>query len=81
MSKSLNSKGCVSYGGTISSKPAYVCEKVLAGYLSMSVQWLRKKRDQGSGPPYCRLGRSIRYKVSDVHDYLKSCNIDQKLGS
>jgi predicted DNA-binding transcriptional regulator AlpA len=46
-------------------------EKVAAKYLGMSRTWLRKCRCSGiGGPPFHRLGRSIRYSVADLDAWL-----------
>ncbi len=42
-------------------------------YLSMSKSWLRKCRCFGhGGPNYLKISRSIRYRVSDLDEYLES---------
>ena len=39
-----------------------------------SVRWLRQQRcgsGTGNGPPFVRIGRNIRYRVSDVKDWVE----------
>ena len=37
-------------------------------YLKVSLSWLAKARMRGDGPPYIRIGRSVRYtKATLVH--------------
>ena len=44
--------------------------------LGRAVQTLRNDRHLRQGPPYFRLGRSIRYSVGDLMDYLDKHRID-----
>ena len=49
-----------------------VTEQETANIIGMSVQFLRQSRMDGAranrtnGPPYFKIGRSVRYKVSDL---------------
>ncbi|SHN73529.1 helix-turn-helix transcriptional regulator [Bradyrhizobium erythrophlei] len=45
---------------------ALVTEKDAARFLSMSFRTLQAWRSEGKGPPYLKLGRSIRYRMSDL---------------
>jgi hypothetical protein len=53
-----------------------VNEYVAAEILGQSVQTLRNHRCSRKGPAYLKLGRSVRYKVSDLLDYLERHRID-----
>lgn len=37
-------------------------ERDAARILGVSVHWLRRKRWEGGGPPYIKLGRAVRYE-------------------
>jgi predicted DNA-binding transcriptional regulator AlpA len=50
--------------------PVLVSERDAAQYISMSIDFLRHARMQGSGPSYIRLGRSIRYRVESLDRWL-----------
>jgi predicted DNA-binding transcriptional regulator AlpA len=39
-------------------------------YIEMSRPWLRQKRCDGGGPPYLKIGRAIRYDISDLDRWL-----------
>ena len=39
--------------------------------LGVSDSWLAKARLRGDGPRYVKVGRSVRYPKSYVHDYLR----------
>ena len=43
-----------------------------ANLLRLSTSWLAKARMRGDGPPYVKLGRSVRYRESDLIQWLKS---------
>jgi len=45
--------------------PAQVCEL----WPGMTVRKLQRFRDQGTGPAYIKVGRTITYRESDLRDY------------
>lgn len=45
--------------------------KALSQYLGISEDTLSKYRTKGTGPKYLKLGRVIRYKLSDVHEWIE----------
>jgi predicted DNA-binding transcriptional regulator AlpA len=46
--------------------------KETAARLKVSSSWLAKARMRGDGPPYIRVGRSIRYPESALSQWMKS---------
>jgi predicted DNA-binding transcriptional regulator AlpA len=46
--------------------------KEAARRLKVSTSWLAKARMRGDGPPYIRIGRSIRYTEAALLQWLKS---------
>ncbi len=50
-----------------------------AQYLGVSVSFLRQARCYGNrpgrtpGPPYVKIGRSVRYLLEDLDRYVESC--------
>ena len=40
--------------------------------LKVSLSWLAKARMRGDGPPYNKLGRSVRYAESALLQWMKS---------
>ena len=46
--------------------------KEAAKLLKVSTSWLAKARMSGEGPPYIRVGRSIRYSETALQQWLKS---------
>lgn len=47
-------------------------ERDAARYIGMSVPYLRQARMRARGPAYYRIGRSIRYGVSDLDAWLST---------
>ena len=45
-------------------------ENETAKLLSMSVKTLQRYRYTGGGPIYIKLGKSVRYKESDIEKYV-----------
>ena len=43
-----------------------------AAFLKVSLSWLAKARMRGDGPPYLRIGRSIRYTEAALMQWMKS---------
>ena len=46
-------------------------EREAAAYLRLSEGKLRFDRVQGVGPTYVKLGRSVRYRLSDIDHWLE----------
>ena len=46
--------------------------KDAARFLKVSLSWLAKARMQGDGPPYIKVGRSIRYTELALMQWTKS---------
>jgi len=47
-----------------------------ANELGLAVQTLRNWRNKCKGPPYLKIGRSIRYQVEDIETYKRKKRID-----
>jgi hypothetical protein len=43
-----------------------------AGYLHKSEQWLALGRSRGYGPPFVRIGRTVRYRRGDLIEWLRT---------
>jgi hypothetical protein len=52
-----------------------VDERKAAEELALAVQTLRNWRHLRKGPPYIRLGRSIRYRIDDLRKYMEENRI------
>ena len=49
-----------------------VTSKAVAAHLQVGVQTLAKWRSEGRGPRYLRMGRAIRYRMSDIDEFIKN---------
>ena len=58
---------------TIEGAQPLFTERDLASLLNLSVKTLRNWRLSGYGPPYLKVGRLVRYRVSGLNVWLKSC--------
>jgi hypothetical protein len=52
--------------------PQTLNEKNAAIYLGMSRIWLSQSRMRGTGPEFIKFGRTIRYAISDLKEYLET---------
>ncbi|QIG97188.1 helix-turn-helix transcriptional regulator [Bradyrhizobium sp. 6(2017)] len=50
----------------------YLNPKEAAAYLKSSTSTLAKRRLSGSGPRFTRIGRAIRYRKSDLDEFMAS---------
>ena len=49
----------------------WVRERTVSDITGYSVQTLRNWRFLGKGPSYSKIGKSVRYKISDVYEFLE----------
>ena len=54
--------------------------KQAARYLSISTKWLANQRWQGTGPKFLRVGGAIRYRVSDLDQFLAEAVVKPAVG-
>ena len=45
-------------------------EKEVQEYYKININTLQRNRSEGFGLPYVKIGRLVRYKVSDIEKYL-----------
>ena len=50
--------------------PASLNDVDAAAYTGFSPWYLREARLQGRGPSYIRIGRTIRYRIADLDEWL-----------
>ena len=48
----------------------YCDEKYLAESLAVSISTVRRWRQLGKGPKFVRLGKSVRYRLGDVEQWI-----------
>jgi excisionase family DNA binding protein len=49
----------------------YLTTPEAAEYLGVSTQWLEIARHRGTGPKFCKLSRMVRYKRSDLDQFMQ----------
>ena len=54
----------------ITKSAVLLTEKEVQEYYKINVNTLQRNRSMGLGLPYVKLGRLVRYKVSDIEKYL-----------
>lgn len=47
-------------------------EQEVADLTSLSIYWFRQKRYKGGGPPFRKIGRSVRYPAASFVEWLAS---------
>jgi predicted DNA-binding transcriptional regulator AlpA len=57
---------------TVESPDVLLTPKDAAAFLRLSLSWLAKARQRGDGPPYIKLGKSVRYSESALLAWVKS---------
>lgn len=58
--------------GSASPWPEWMQPEVAAEYVGSSKSTLAKLRLRGGGPAFCRIGRAIRYRRTDLDEWLLS---------
>ena len=53
-------------------EPCLLKEHAVAQYLAVSVQKIRVMRKNGEGPRFIRIGKSIRYTIASLQEYILS---------
>ena len=56
-------------------------EKMASKILGVAVQTLRNWRHQRRGPVYVKMGRSVRYQMDDLENYIQKQKIDPEGGT
>ena len=57
------------------STPQYIDETKVSEITGRALPTLRNDRHNRRGIPYCKFGRSVRYALSDVIEYMESRKI------
>ena len=47
-------------------------EKPASDYLGLSVRTLQTWRLKGGGPVFCKLGSRVKYRLSDLDDFIRA---------
>jgi predicted DNA-binding transcriptional regulator AlpA len=60
-------------------RPRYISEKEVSAITGLSLQTLRNYRSVGKGPTYCKIGRAVRYPLSDLLSYMDARKVMPRL--
>ncbi|WP_305909598.1 helix-turn-helix domain-containing protein [Methylomarinum sp. Ch1-1] len=52
-----------------------LCTKEVSKRYGFTMAWLEQQRWRGTGPKYIKIGRMVKYRVADIEEYLKSCEV------
>lgn len=55
-----------------SQQDKLLSQKEVAEWTGMSQAWFEMSRFKGTGIPYVKIGRSVRYRTSDVQRWIES---------
>ena len=58
------------------SEKRYLTEREVAEITRFALPTLRNERHNGRGIPYIKVGRSVRYELDDVHQYMEAHRIN-----
>jgi hypothetical protein len=53
----------------------YLTEREVAKIIRMALSTLRNDRSQRRGLPYCKVGKSVRYRLDDVISFMEARKI------
>ena len=57
------------------ASPNLLSPEQVAELTGLSPETLAQWRSQRRGIPYLKIGRKVRYDLSDVHEYLRGCRV------
>lgn len=49
--------------------PCLLSERQASALYGLSSHWFRKKQIEGGGPPYIKLGRTVRYSATELSNF------------
>ena len=55
-----------------------VKEQIVSNISGLSLSTLRKQRYYGTGIPYMKLGKAVRYDLRDVYAFLEKSKVDTR---
>ena len=47
-------------------------EQQTAIFLGMSISWVQRTRWEGGGPPYVKINHAVRYRQSDLEQWVEN---------
>ena len=52
-----------------------LCEKEVETIYGLNARTLQRERTVGSGIPYHKIGRRVKYHIDDIEKYLEQCKV------
>ena len=76
--RSLGTQPTVGGEKTFGANLQTVSESLASEITGLAVKTLQQRRWLGKPPTYLKVGRLVRYRISDLMDYLDSCTVQSK---
>lgn len=76
--RSLGTQPIVGGEKTFGANLQTVSESLASEITGLAVKTLQQRRWLGKPPTYLKVGRLVRYRVSDLMDYLDSCTVEAR---
>ena len=76
--RSLGTQPAVGVGETFGANLQTVSEERASEITGLAVKTLQQRRWLGKPPTYLKVGRLVRYRVSDLMSYLDSCTVQAR---
>jgi len=54
----------------------FLSEVEVSEITGRALQTLRNERHRGQGIPYYKVGRSVRYSMADIRQFMQACRIE-----
>ena len=58
--------------------PRYIKEGEVSRITGLALQTLRNYRAKGIGPPYCKLGRAVRYPLTGTLSWIEGFRVQHQ---
>lgn len=72
MSQKLSDVGAARTPAPLLASSTLLTPKEAARFLNLSVSWLAKRRLDGNGPAYIKMGGAVRYSQAALQQWMKA---------
>ena len=76
--RSLGTQPTVGGEKTFGANLQTVSESLASEITGLAVKTLQQRRWLGKPPTYLKLGRLVRYRISDLEQFLDSCTVEAR---
>lgn len=63
--------------GRLPITPEYLSADQVAQMTGFSPKWLEARRSDRTGPPYIKVGNSVRYRAADVRAFMEASEVTE----